>query len=124
MDTGAAAAVLAALGQRSRLATLRLLTARGAEGANAGEIAENLGITPAALSFHLKELVRANLVYAEPSGRFIRYRADVGKMQALLDFLVQNCCESGASDGAPVPARRRIPSAPRRARGPRRDRKE
>ncbi|MBS0514305.1 MAG: helix-turn-helix transcriptional regulator [Proteobacteria bacterium] len=120
MDIKAAATVLAALAQRSRLATLRLLTARGAESANAGEIAQHLGITPTVLSFHLKELVRADLVYAEPSGRFIRYRADVEKMQALLDFLTLNCCEAGESCDAPV--RRQRSPTPRRARGSRRGR--
>ena len=62
----------------------------------AGEIAERIGITPAALSFHLKELSHARLVKSRQEGRYVFYAADFAAMTRLLGFLTENCC---AADG-------------------------
>jgi DNA-binding transcriptional ArsR family regulator len=63
---------------------------------SAGEIAERVGIAPAALSFHLKELAHARLVKARQDGRYVFYAADFASMNRLLAFLTENCC---AADG-------------------------
>jgi DNA-binding transcriptional ArsR family regulator len=85
-------AALGALAQDSRLAVYRLLVQRGPEGAAAGTIAEKLGLPPATLSFHLKELSRAGLVSSRHEGRFVIYAANFATMNGLLGFLTENCC--------------------------------
>lgn len=59
---------------------------------SAGEIAAELDVPPATLSFHLKELAHAGLVKARQDGRFIYYSADFDAMNELLTFLTENCC--------------------------------
>lgn len=83
---------LAALAQKSRLAVFRWLVQAGPQGGNPGEIAEQLGLAPATLSFHLKALMQARLVRATQSGRFICYTADYAAMRMLIGYLTENCC--------------------------------
>jgi len=83
---------LAALAQESRLAVYRLLVTRGPQGMHAGAIGGSLGIAPATLSFHLKELANAGLLSVRPQGRFVIYSADYQAMNGLLKFLTDNCC--------------------------------
>jgi DNA-binding transcriptional ArsR family regulator len=83
---------LAALAQETRLSVYRLLVQQGPSGMAAGEIASQLDLAPATLSFHLKELSYAGLVKARQDGRFIFYAADFDAMNALLAFLTENCC--------------------------------
>jgi len=83
---------LAALAQETRLAIYRLLVESGPEGLAAGVIAERLGVTPATLSFHLKELARAGLVTPRTASRFIYYSASFERMAALMTYLTENCC--------------------------------
>jgi ArsR family transcriptional regulator len=87
-----AVAALGSLAQETRLATYRLLVEAGPEGMPAGQVAEVLGVAPAALSFHLKELSHAKLVSSRPEGRFIYYSADFERMAALMTYMTQNCC--------------------------------
>lgn len=104
--------VLAALAQESRLAIFRLLVERGPEGFAAGEIAEQLGLPGATLSFHLKELTHAQLVSARQAGRFIYYSANYRTVNGLIDYLTRNCCQGATCDIACAPAaqrKRRVP---------------
>lgn len=84
---------LAALAQETRLAIYRLLVQAGAEGVSAGTIAGKLGVTPATLSFHLKELARAGLVTPRSASRFVYYSANYERMAALMTYLTENCCQ-------------------------------
>lgn len=113
MKTDQAVAALAALAQETRLSVFRLLVQQGAAGLAAGEIAAALGVAPATLSFHLKELAHAGLVNARQQGRFIYYAADFDAMNRLLDFLTENCC--GGDPHACRPAAR-VPKPARAAR--------
>ncbi len=90
---------LAALAQDTRLSVFRLLVQQGPSGLAAGEIAGQLGIAPATLSFHLKELAHAELVSSRQEGRFVFYAANFDAMNALLAYLTENCC---AADCGPV----------------------
>jgi DNA-binding transcriptional ArsR family regulator len=99
MEPNAIVRSLAALAQETRLAVYRLLVQQGPSGMAAGEIAAQLDLAPATLSFHLKELAHAGLVRARQSGRFIFYAADFDAMNALLAFLTENCC---AADCGPA----------------------
>lgn len=91
---------LAALAQENRLSIFRLLVEAGPAGMAAGRIAENLGLAPATLSFHLKELAHADLVQPRQEGRFIFYSANFDAMNKLVATLTENCC--GVQTGAAV----------------------
>jgi ArsR family transcriptional regulator len=107
---------LGALAQATRLEVFRLLVKAGPAGLAAGRIGEALGVAPATLSFHLKELAQAGLVEARQDRRFIYYSADFERMNGLLAFLTENCCE-GSAAGCAVPACPPAPKGRRRARG-------
>ncbi|MPW15522.1 metalloregulator ArsR/SmtB family transcription factor [Paraburkholderia sp. CNPSo 3157] len=92
MDSKSAVKALAALAQESRLATFRLLVTAGPVGMSAGAIAEALGLPSPSLSFHLKELSYAGLIEGRSQGRHVIYSASYSNMQALIDFLLENCC--------------------------------
>jgi len=98
METHEAVTVLGALAQETRLGIFRLLVEAGPEGMPAGAIAESLGVAPATLSFHLKELSTAGLAHARQEGRFVIYTADFECMAALMTFLTRNCCKGMPSD--------------------------
>ena len=84
---------LAALAQPVRLQVFRALVVRGQDGLTPGAMAEGLGIPQTTLSFHLKELTNAGLVRQERASRNIIYRAAYERMNALLGYLTDNCCE-------------------------------
>ena len=109
MDTSTAVVGLYALAQESRLEIFRLLVQHGPDGLCVGDIAAQLAIAPATLSFHLKELLRAGLLTATRQSRHIYYAADFSAMNGLLNYLTENCC-GGAACGVsikPQPKRKR-----------------
>lgn len=87
---------LAALAQPLRLQVFRALVVVGDAGLTPGAIQEALGTPPATLSFHLKELVNAGLVTQERASRNLIYRAHYARMNALLGYLTDNCCQGQA----------------------------
>ena len=84
---------LSALAHESRLRVFRALVAVGTEGLTPGIIAESLGIPAATLSFHLKELASAGLITQERASRNLIYRAAYPRMNAVLGYLTENCCQ-------------------------------
>ena len=103
MQETEAVQALVALGHPMRLRTFRALVVAGSEGLTPGVMAEGLGIAATALSFHLKELATAGLVTQQRDGRYLIYRAAYERMDGLLGYLTQNCCQ-GAACGAPAAA--------------------
>lgn len=87
-----ALAALAALAQESRLDVFRLLVQTGIDGMPAGQIGERLGLPSATLSFHLNQLKQAGLVTFRREGRSLIYAAEYPAMNALLEYLTENCC--------------------------------
>jgi ArsR family transcriptional regulator, arsenate/arsenite/antimonite-responsive transcriptional repressor len=87
---------LAALAQPNRLHIFRSLVVKGSEGLTPAMLAEQLGMPANTLSFHLKELMHADLISQERSGRNLIYRAQYDRMNAVLAFLTQNCCQGEA----------------------------
>lgn len=100
MEGQAVVTALAALAQATRLDVYRLLVQQGPSGLAAGEIAAQLQIAPATLSFHLKELARAGLVKSRQESRFIYYAADFAAMNDLLAYLTEKCCAADYPPGA------------------------
>ena len=81
-----------ALGQETRLNVFRLIVQRGDTGLTPGDIVETLGIPNATLSFHLKELVNAELLLVERQSRNLIYRPNAQLVEELSSFLLDNCC--------------------------------
>lgn len=92
MEEQAIIAALSALAQDSRLRVFRLLVTAGPNGLPAGQIAEELAITPNTLSFHLSHLKTAGLVTVRREGRSLIYSAEYGRARAVVDYLTENCC--------------------------------
>jgi ArsR family transcriptional regulator, arsenate/arsenite/antimonite-responsive transcriptional repressor len=105
MDAPKAVAALSALAHDTRLSLFRLLVKRGPEGEAAGVLAEKLGIVPSSLTFHLQQLVHADLITQRRSSRHIIYAANFATMNGLLSYLSENCCaESAFADRLRPPA--------------------
>ena len=81
-----------ALGQETRLNVFRLIVQRGDVGLTPSQIIEKLGIPNATLSFHLKDLVDAQLLLVERQSRNLIYRPNVQQVQNLSEFLLDKCC--------------------------------
>ena len=96
MEAATAIAALGALAQEHRLALFRLLVQAGEDGMAAGAIADALGVPNSSLSFHLAQLNRVGLIRQERRHRSLIYRADYAAMNALVGYLMENCC-GGAS---------------------------
>lgn len=93
METTNFIPALAALAQESRLAIFKKLVQAGPDGLAAGKIAELTAIAPSSLSFHLKELLHADMVTSRTEGRFVIYAANFATMNGLLQYLTDNCCD-------------------------------
>ena len=111
---------LAALAQPVRLRIFRSLVVAGPDGLNPGALSEALAVAATSLSFHLKELTHSGLVSQERQGRNLVYRAAFDRMNGLLGYLSENCCQgeaclvdagAAACRSAPKPRARRSRSA-------------
>jgi ArsR family transcriptional regulator len=107
MNEKAAVSALAALAQEARLRVFRALVGAGPAGMTPGALSAMLDIPGSTLSFHLKELVHAELVSVEREGRNLHYRPALGRMNELLAYLSAHCCMGQSC--APGRAKRRTP---------------
>jgi ArsR family transcriptional regulator, arsenate/arsenite/antimonite-responsive transcriptional repressor len=103
MEKTSALAALAALAQEHRLDVFRLLVEAGPDGMPAGAVAEALRLAPNALTFHFDRLRHAGLVTVQREGRSMIYAARFETMNALLDFLTENCCGRAPEKCKPTP---------------------
>ncbi len=92
MEKTQAVAALSALAQDNRLEMFRLLVQAGPAGMPAGAVADALGLAPNTLTFHFDRLRMAGLVAVRREGRSMIYAAHFDKMNALVNFLTENCC--------------------------------
>ena len=92
MKATSAIDALGALAQEHRLALFRLLVQAGEKGMPAGAIADALGVPNSSLSFHLAQLRNAGLILQERQHRSLIYRANYPAMNALVGYLMENCC--------------------------------
>jgi ArsR family transcriptional regulator, arsenate/arsenite/antimonite-responsive transcriptional repressor len=102
MESEQAILALAALAQSTRLDVFRLLTKHEPEGLAAGDIAKALAVPQNTMSSHLGILSRAGLVTAQRFSRSIVYRADLKAFQAIVLFMLRDCCDGRAEICAPV----------------------
>lgn len=100
MDNAQAVAALGSLAQDHRLSIFRLLVQAGEDGMPAGAIAETLDVPNSSLSFHLAHLHRAGLINQERRSRSLIYSANYASMNALVGFLMENCCAGAACGSA------------------------
>jgi ArsR family transcriptional regulator len=98
MESNTVVKALAALAQASRLEIFRSLVVAGQDGLTPGALGATLNVAPNTLSFHLKELVHADLVTQERLGRNLIYRARFDQMNAILTYLTLNCCQGQGCD--------------------------
>ena len=96
MEQSTVVQALAALAQPLRLQVFRALVVAGPRGLTPGAMSEGTGVPPNTLSFHLKELTHAGLVSPQRDGRFLIYRADFDRMNGVLTYLTENCCQGTA----------------------------
>ena len=101
MDKLEALASLGALAHPIRLDAFRALVVAGEDGLTPGALVEMLNVAYAKLGFHLKDLTESGLVTSEQSGRHVIYRAVYPQMNALLDYLTENCCQGAACELKP-----------------------
>lgn len=97
-------AALNALAHEHRLDVFRSLVQAGPHGINAGTLSTKIGISPASMSFHLKDLVRANLISQRHVGRQIFYAARFETMNNLVGYLTENCCGGNPCTPVATPA--------------------
>jgi len=110
MRASNAVEALAALAQEHRLALFRMLVQAGDKGMAAGEIADALGVPNSSLSFHLAQLRKAGLILHERQHRSLIYRANYPAMNALVGYLMENCCagaECAPATACETPAQER-----------------
>ena len=110
MKASSAIEALGALAQEHRLALFRLLVQAGDKGMAAGAIAEALGVPNSSLSFHLAQLRGAGLILQERRHRSLIYRANYPAMNALVAYLMENCCagtDCGSGTACETPAQER-----------------
>lgn len=112
MDSPEVVNALSALAQEHRLALFRLLVQAGEQGMSAGAIADALGIPNSSSSFHLAALTKAGLIRQERQSRSLIYSADYAAMNALVGYLMENCCggadcSSSACEPVTAPERKR-----------------
>ena len=92
MNLAKAAQQLEALGNQTRLAIYRNLIQAGPQGNHVGAIRAKLDIPASTLSHHIAKLMHAGLLTQERESRNLICKADFTNMDALLTFMVQNCC--------------------------------
>ncbi len=95
MDIEDVSRVLGALSQPTRYEIMQLLSKdaqTGGTGLAAGVIADRLGIQPATLSFHLKDMTLKGIISQRREGRNLIYTADMAALIGVLEFVVADIC--------------------------------
>jgi ArsR family transcriptional regulator, arsenate/arsenite/antimonite-responsive transcriptional repressor len=102
MESEDAIVALAALAQSTRLEVFRLLVKCEPAGLAAGDIARALAVPQNTMSSHLAILSRAGLISAQRFSRSIVYRADLARFQAIVLFMLRDCCGGRPEICAPL----------------------
>jgi ArsR family transcriptional regulator, arsenate/arsenite/antimonite-responsive transcriptional repressor len=84
--------MFSAMGTEPRLRIMQLLLTAHPEGLVVSEIQAELEIPNSTLSHHLDKLRTEGLVEVQRESTFLRYTANTGALQELLQFLYAECC--------------------------------
>src|SRR6202166_4415427 len=84
--------MFSAMGTEPRLRIMQLLLSAQHEELVVGDIQSELEIPNSTLSHHLEKLKTEGLVEIQREGTFLRYTANTGALQELLQFLYAECC--------------------------------
>jgi len=84
--------MFSAMGTEARLRIMQVLLSAHPEGLVVGAIQEELDIPNSTLSHHLDKLRNEGLVEVTRESTFLRYTANTGALQELLQFLYAECC--------------------------------
>ena len=93
-----AAAVLAELGNETRLAIVRNLVRAGGDGLTVGEIQRATGVPGSTLTHHVRRLRQVGLVSQTRRGSTLWCRADTDLVHSLAHYLIEECC-AGEGEG-------------------------
>jgi len=74
---------------------------------SAGQLAEQLGVAPNALSFHLRVLKEADLVFSERDGQYIRYSLNTSVVEDIARLLLDSLSARRRSCGTSGEPRRK-----------------
>ncbi len=85
---------LSALSHAGRLDVFRCLVRAAPDGLPAGILADRVNTPANTLSAQLNILSVAKLVSSERHGRSITYRADLGALNSLVLYLIEDCCDA------------------------------
>jgi DNA-binding transcriptional ArsR family regulator len=115
MESKKTISALKALAHPRRLELFRRLVQAGPAGVTVGTLLVDTRHAGATLTNHLNTLRRAGLIRDRREGRTIRCRADYLRMNAVIEYLTENCCagDDCATSRVCAPA---PPSSPRRSR--------
>src|SRR6266545_151302 len=91
-----AAKQLEALGNPTRLQVYRVLVRAGDAGLPVGRLQQKIDIAASTLSHHLHRLILTGLVTQQRQSTTLICRASYPTMNALLGFLVDECCADGS----------------------------
>jgi len=108
MNTTDAANCMESLGNEIRLTLFKELVKAGGSGLSVGELQKRLGLPGSTLTHHVQHLEKRKLITQTREGRVLRCRADFSAIQALMGFLMAECCAeedpSWSSQGPSTPA--------------------
>lgn len=116
MNESQAADMLGALAQETRLKVLRTLIRAGADGVSAGGIAEAVGASASNISFHLSTLEAAGLIASRRQQRSIIYTCNYDALNAVIRYLVEDCCKGLAPPKQQLQQRNPAGPRPQRAK--------
>ena len=92
MNTEETAKCLAELGHVTRLEIYRFLVRMG-KSVPVGDIQQELSVPGSTLSHHISRLAKAGLITQERDGRILYCSPQFDRLQGIIDFLVDECCE-------------------------------
>jgi DNA-binding transcriptional ArsR family regulator len=86
------------LGHPTRLSIFTLLVKAGHSGLAVGRLQENLQVPNSTLSHHIAKLTSVGLVKQQRDGRVLNCIAQYPNLNALIDFLQDECCNESLVD--------------------------
>ena len=69
---------------------------------NAGQLAQRIAVAPSALSFHLRVLKEADLIFDRRCGQFIEYNLNTSVVEDLARLLLQTFSVGKSDDSNPI----------------------